>query len=87
MEKYFGPVTFPDLLIWLPLIFGLVTFILRKEQHVKAWSLFGSILILMVSSLSLIYSNNKVLNNESSANPVDDKAREVMFGKTQFQKR
>ena len=65
MEKYFGPVTFPDLLIWLPLIFGLVTFILRKEQHVKAWSLFGSILILMVSSLSLIYSNNKVLNNES----------------------
>ena len=29
----------------------------------------------------------KVLNNESSANPVDDKAREVMFGKTQFQKR
>ncbi len=29
----------------------------------------------------------QVLSNESSSNPVDDKAREVMFGKTQFQKR
>ncbi|MCW5604949.1 MAG: glutathione S-transferase N-terminal domain-containing protein [Burkholderiales bacterium] len=29
----------------------------------------------------------QVLANESSSNPVDDKAREVMFGKTQFQKR
>jgi GST-like protein len=29
----------------------------------------------------------QVLANESTSNPVDDKAREVMFGKTQFQKR
>ncbi len=29
----------------------------------------------------------QVLSNESNSNPVDDKAREVMFGKTQFQKR
>ena len=29
----------------------------------------------------------QVLSNESNSNPVDDKAREVMFGKTQFQQR
>jgi GST-like protein len=29
----------------------------------------------------------QVLSSESNSNPVDDKAREVMFGKTQFQKR
>ena len=29
----------------------------------------------------------KTLADESNSNPVDDKAREVMFGKTQFQKR
>lgn len=29
----------------------------------------------------------QVLSDESNSNPVDDKAREVMFGKTQFQKR
>jgi GST-like protein len=29
----------------------------------------------------------QVLASESNSNPVDDKAREVMFGKTQFQKR
>ncbi|MBY0267618.1 MAG: glutathione S-transferase N-terminal domain-containing protein [Burkholderiales bacterium] len=29
----------------------------------------------------------QVLSSESNNNPVDDKAREVMFGKTQFQKR
>ena len=29
----------------------------------------------------------QVLADESNSNPVDDKAREVMFGKTQFQKR
>jgi len=29
----------------------------------------------------------QVLANESNSNPVDDQAREIMFGKTQFQKR
>lgn len=62
MEKLHGWISFPDLLIWLPLISGLVTFMLRKDKQVKAWSLFASLLTLAVSVLSLVYANDKILN-------------------------
>jgi len=62
MEKLHGLITFPDLLVWLPLLSGLVAFMLRKDQQVKAWSLFASIMTLAVSILSLAYSHDKLMN-------------------------
>jgi NADH-quinone oxidoreductase subunit M len=51
-------ITFPHLLIFFPLIAGLVTFFLRKEATVKAWALFTSIITLLVSAASLYYASN-----------------------------
>jgi NADH-quinone oxidoreductase subunit M len=51
-------ITFPHLLIFFPLIAGLVTFFLQKESTVKAWALFASIITLLVSIASLYYSSN-----------------------------
>ena len=55
-------ISFPDLLIWLPLVAGLVSFMLRKDKQVKAWSLFISIITLLVSVTSLFYTKNQSLN-------------------------
>ncbi len=51
-------ITFPHLLIFFPLIAGLITFFLRKEGTAKAWTLAASILTLAVSIASLCYANN-----------------------------
>ena len=48
MDKISEWVTFPDLLIWLPLLGGLVCFMLHKDNQVKTWSLWISIIILLV---------------------------------------
>ena len=63
MDKNSAWITFPDLLIWLPLVAGLVSFVLRKDRPVKAWALFISFLTLMVSATSLFYTKNMALNN------------------------
>ena len=63
MDKLSEWVTFPDLLIWLPLVAGLVSFTLRKEKQVKIWSLAISIIILVVSLTSLFYTNDHALNS------------------------
>lgn len=54
-------ITFPELLIWLPLIAGLLSFMLKKEQ--AAWTVsFGfSLAILAVSAASLFYTDPKFL--------------------------
>src|SRR5215467_3561004 len=43
------------LLILIPLLSGLITFVLRNERNVKSWSLFTSILTLAVA-LSSVYN-------------------------------
>ena len=63
MNKISAMVTFPDLLIWLPLIAGLVSFMLRKDKQVKAWSLLVSIITLAVSVASIFYAGDPALNN------------------------
>ena len=61
-------ITFPELLIWFPLIAGLVTFIIRKEKAVKNWAILASLITLGISVVSLAYADNTkhfYLNNVS----------------------
>jgi NADH-quinone oxidoreductase subunit M len=51
-------VTFPELLIWLPLIGGIVAFML-KDQRAKNWALFSSIITFGVSLACLYFSSNE----------------------------
>ena len=50
---------FPALLIWLPLIGGVIAFLLKNESTVKTWALFSSILTLIVMGVSLMYTEPK----------------------------
>jgi NADH-quinone oxidoreductase subunit M len=61
-------ITFPELLIWFPLVAGLVTFFIRKENAVKNWTIFASLITLAISVVSLVYPDNTkhfYLNNVS----------------------
>jgi len=55
-------ITIPHLLIFFPLIAGLVTFLIRKDASVKAWSLFSVIITLFISVAGLYYRNNQALS-------------------------
>ena len=60
-------ITFPELLIWFPLVAGLVAFI-RKEKAVKNWAILASLITLVISIVSLAYADNTkhfYLNNVS----------------------
>jgi NADH-quinone oxidoreductase subunit M len=62
-------VTFPELLIWFPLVAGLIAFMLRNPATAKAWALLASIVTLCISLTSLLYitegETNFCLNNVS----------------------
>jgi NADH-quinone oxidoreductase subunit M len=61
-------ITFPELLIWFPLVAGLVSFIIRKEKAVKNWAILASLITLAISIVSLVYADNSkhlYLNNVS----------------------
>jgi len=61
-------ITFPELLIWFPLVAGLVAFIIRKEKAVKNWAILASLITLAISVVSLVYADNTkhfYLNNVS----------------------
>lgn len=47
-------ITFAELLVWFPLVAGLVTFFIRDEKQVKTWALFAAIVTLCVSSVSIV---------------------------------
>ena len=51
--------TFPELLIWLPLVAGIICFFLGKENTAKNVALFASIVTLAISLTSLLYVNDK----------------------------
>jgi NADH-quinone oxidoreductase subunit M len=59
--QYFG-LRFPELLIWSPLIAGLLCFIFRNEKKSRDVALLSSILTLLISFASLIYASNKPLS-------------------------
>ncbi len=50
--------TFPELLLWIPFVTGLITFFIKKNSSIKAWTLFSSIATLTVSIISLYYSDS-----------------------------
>jgi NADH-quinone oxidoreductase subunit M len=52
-------ITFPELLIWFPLIAGLVTFAIRTEKTAKNWAILASLLTLMISVASLYFADNE----------------------------
>ena len=50
---------FPALLIWLPLIGGLLAFLMKEERQAKTWAMFSSILTLVLMGASLLYTDSK----------------------------
>jgi len=50
---------FPALLIWFPLIGGVIAFLLKQESSVKTWAMFSSIMTLVVMGVSLLYTDPK----------------------------
>ncbi len=55
-------IRFPELLIWSPLIAGLLCFIFKNDKNSKAVALFSSIVTLLISFASLIYADDKMLS-------------------------
>lgn len=55
-------ITIPHLLIFIPVIAGLVTFFIKSESGAKTWSLLAAFITLGVSVASLVYSKNNELN-------------------------
>jgi NADH-quinone oxidoreductase subunit M len=50
--------TFPELLLWIPLVTGIIAFFIKDAKAVKGWALFSSIATLVVSVISLRYADN-----------------------------
>lgn len=55
-------ITIPHLLIFFPLVAGIVAFILKGEGAVKAWSLFASVITLLIALLGLYFRDDAALS-------------------------
>lgn len=51
-------ITFPELLLWFPLVTGVISFFIKDQKNVKAWALFSSLITLAISIISLCYADN-----------------------------
>lgn len=51
-------ITFPELLVWFPLLAGLVCFLFKDNCKVKSWVLLASIFTLCISLASLYFSDD-----------------------------
>ncbi|HML58917.1 MAG TPA: hypothetical protein PKA85_11150, partial [Ferruginibacter sp.] len=49
--------TFPELLIWLPLVAGMVAFFMKNAQAIKVWSLMAAVAVVAVSLTGLCYAD------------------------------
>lgn len=49
--------TFSELLLWIPLLTGIIAFFIKNSSSVKAFALFSSLLTLTVSVISLFYTD------------------------------
>ncbi|MBS1736844.1 MAG: NADH-quinone oxidoreductase subunit M [Bacteroidetes bacterium] len=49
--------TFPELLLWIPLITGVITLFLKNESQVKRFAFIASLLTLVVSVISLFFTD------------------------------
>ena len=50
--------TFPELLLWFPMVTGLIAFTIKDGKKVRAWALFSSLVTLGISVMSLCYTDN-----------------------------
>lgn len=50
-------ITFPELLIWLPLVGGIVTFFLRSNALIRGWSMLIALLVVAVSVSGICFSD------------------------------
>ncbi|MEO5782633.1 MAG: proton-conducting transporter membrane subunit, partial [Ginsengibacter sp.] len=50
-------ITFPELLLWFPLVTGLISFFIKEQKSVKAWALISSLITLGISVVSLCYAD------------------------------
>lgn len=55
-------ITLPHLLIFFPLMAGLISFLLKKDSTAKVWALFSSLITLGVAGLSLYFAQDKALS-------------------------
>jgi NADH-quinone oxidoreductase subunit M len=55
-------ITIPHLLIFFPLVAGLICFFIKKDALVKSWSLFAAIITLVIAFAGLYYRNNLALS-------------------------
>ena len=55
-------ITFPELLLWLPLLAGIICFFIKDIKIVKAIAFAGSLLVLGVALISLLYTSKGYLN-------------------------
>ncbi|MFN8244098.1 MAG: NADH-quinone oxidoreductase subunit M [Ferruginibacter sp.] len=58
-------IRFPELLIWFPLIAGLISFIMADQKRARSWALLSSIITLGFSVASLFYADNKELSGQT----------------------
>lgn len=49
--------TFPELLLWLPLLTGVIVFFIKNSKAVKTFALLSSLATLVISIISLFYSD------------------------------
>ena len=61
-------ITFPDLLIWLPLLAGILCFFTKEERHSRNTALIFSLLILAVSIATLVFNDEKKYFNYNNVN-------------------
>ena len=55
-------ITIPHLLIFFPLVAGLITFFIKKDSAVKSWSLLSAIITLAISAAGLYYREDAALS-------------------------
>src|ERR1700744_919873 len=55
-------ITFPELLIWFPLVAGIITFFIKNDKGVKAWALMAAVITLLISLTSIYFSADKYFN-------------------------
>jgi len=55
-------ITFPELLVWFPLLSGLVAFMLKGEAAVKKWMIFSSLITVAIVVVSFFFTSDKYIN-------------------------
>ena len=55
-------ITFPELLVWFPLLSGLVAFMLKSESKVKQWVLISSFITVAIVAVSFFFTDSKYVN-------------------------